>query len=251
MSSRSDRSEAAKQNDAATRTDRAAAATDRDAAVTDRSAAATDRGGAATDRKAAQEDRTAAASDRSAAATDRSAASAELEDLKQELAATNVLLLGLSRELQSDRVETAVRVEGLRAEQHRERRIRMMYVAGGGVATIYAYDQHIEHCSPGARVVKGVDWLLTHPAKPGDTPEGRQAQFEEHYDHASILCDITLPLHTHDGSAWPTGGDMVGLALLAALGLAVAVYHRFRTRKDFARVEAVVASEEGSNSVGA
>jgi len=199
------------------------------------------------DRNDAAADRTSAAADRKQATADRSSAAAEIEALKQELAATNILLVGLGRELQSDRVETAVRVEGLRAEQHRERRVRMMAVVAGGVGTVYAYDQHIEHCSPGARVVNGIDWLLKHPAMPTDTPESREKGFTDHYDHTSTVCDITLPLHTHDGSNWPTGGDMIGMALLGLACLGTAIYHRFRTNKDFARVQEVVQREEAAS----
>lgn len=167
-----------------------------------------------------------------------------IEALQQELAATNVILLALKRELSSSQAETNVRIEGMRAEQARERRVRMMYVGAAGVATVSLYDQHVEHCSPGARVVHGLDYLLSHPAQRGETPEHRQAQFAKQYDHAPTACDVTLPLHTHDGSAWPTSADLVGMTVLAAVVLAVGVYHRWRTRTDYANVSKVLEAEE-------
>lgn len=170
-----------------------------------------------------------------------------IEALQQELAATNVLLVSLSRELQADRVETAVRVEGLRAEQHRERRVRMMAVAAGGFGIIYAHDEHIEHCSPGSRVVNGIDYLITHPPKPGDTPEARQEGFTQQYNDAPWFCDVSFPLHTHDGSSFPSVDNAIGMTLLGLLILGTAVYHRLKTVADFHRVREAAKMEEASS----
>lgn len=167
-----------------------------------------------------------------------------IEALQQELAAVGAVLVGLARELQADRVETAVRVEGLRAEQQRERRVRVMAIAGGGVGTVYAYDQHVEHCSPGARVVHGIDYLLSNPAPSGVDPAVREQQFQHVYDHASIWCDVTLPLHTHDGRPWPTGGDAIGIAALGLAVITTYAYHRFRTIRDYRRVAQAVEQEQ-------
>lgn len=171
-----------------------------------------------------------------------------IEDLKQELAATNVLLIALQRELASDRVETAVRVEGLRAEQARERRVRMMAVTAGVVGVTFAYDQQVEHCSPGSRVTRAVDHLIRHPSKPTDSLQQRSDAFTEHYNSASPWCDVTMPLHTHDGSDWPTPANWGGGALLGVAALATAVYHRIRTRRDFARVAEAARVEENHNA---
>ena len=168
----------------------------------------------------------------------------ELEALRQEMAASNALLSGLGSELKATRIETAVRVEGVRAEQNRARRVRLMYVAGVGGATIYGYDAQVAHCSPGARVVHSIDWLIAHPARPGETPAQRQADFQREYDSAPTWCEVVMPLHTHNGSHYPQPANVAGLTLVALLAAVVAVYHRHRTRKDFAAV-GTAAQKEG------
>ena len=168
----------------------------------------------------------------------------ELERVRQEWAAASAVLIGLGGELKATRIETAVRVEGVKAEQNRARRIRLMYVAGVGSAVIYGYDAQVAHCSPGARVVHAVDWLLAHPPKPTDTPAQRQADFQREYDSAPAWCDVVMPLHTHNGSHYPQPANVIGMTLVALLAVGVGVYHRHRTRKDFAAV-GEAAQKEG------
>lgn len=169
---------------------------------------------------------------------------AVIEALRQELAATNVLLSALGGELSASRVETAVRVEGLRAEQHRERRVRMMGVAAGGLTLLAAHDEHIEHCSPGARATRAIDELIEHPPAAGHTPPERQKLFEEAYNHAPTWCDVTFPAHTHDGGMWPSAENLAGGLLIVTVIAAVWLYHRWRTRQDFARVARAAQAEE-------
>lgn len=177
--------------------------------------------------------------------TTKPAGESPVELLRQELAATNALLLGFSRELSATRVETAVRVEGLRAEQNRERRVRMIAVAGGGFGLFVVTDQDVEHCSPGSRVVRGVDYLIHHPATAGDASEATRANgFTHVYNSSPAWCDVVQPFHTHDGRTWPTTMNTLGMLVVGSVALLVAAYHRWKTHRDFSRVHMVAAIEE-------
>jgi hypothetical protein len=171
-----------------------------------------------------------------------------LEALKQELATTNVILSGFYDELHASRVETAVRVEGLRAEQNRERRVRMIVIAGGGFGLFIVTGQHVEHCSPGARVARAVDYLIHHPIKPGETADARESGFAHVYNSAPGWCDAVQPLSTHNGATWPSGGNAVGTVAVAALALGVAIFHRVKTIRDFGQVRRAAEAEKPSRS---
>lgn len=165
-----------------------------------------------------------------------------LEALKQELAATNVLLSGFYDELHASRVETAVRVEGLRAEQNRERRTRMIAVAGGGFGLFVVTDQHIENCSPGKRVVRGVDYLIHH-SRSNLSETDRANGFTNAYNSAPGWCDVIQPFSTHNGADWPTGGNATGMVIVALAAAAIGIYHRFKTIRDFGRVHDAATME--------
>lgn len=86
--------------------------------------------------------------------------------------------------------------------------------------SLFAQDAHVEHCSPGSRVVTAFDHLLEHPLGPTATQAERQADFERYYDSAPAWCDVTYPQHSHAGEPWPTSWNVVGMAgYLALLGL--------------------------------
>lgn len=172
-----------------------------------------------------------------------------VEALTQEVAASNVLLAATQRELLASRVETAVRVEGLRAEQNRERRTRMMLVAAGGLSLIYLDGQYAAHCSPGARLEDVIKVQEQHPKIP-------QKTLQAMYDHPSseTSCDIAMPFNTHSNDGWPTPSNGIGFALIAVVALGVVMFHRLRTVADFrnvekaARMEDPRASRSGSDS---
>lgn len=88
-------------------------------------------------------------------------------------------------------------------------------------AVVWIHDAHIEQCSPGARVTRALDYLLANPPTPTQTEEQRQEAFERVYNASPTLCEVTFPLHTHDGVQWPHGGNLLGLALYAALWLTI------------------------------
>lgn len=166
-----------------------------------------------------------------------------LEGLRQELAATNVLISGLGHELEANRVETAVRVEGLRAEQKRERRVRFMFVGMAGIGGVYAVDEHIEHCSPGSRITKAI--------QAQDRGVKDQKELKAIYDHppGTFACDVSFPLHSHSASSYPTQGNVLGLVILAVVVLGVSIYHRIASVMDFGRVEQAARLEKREDGV--
>ncbi len=79
-----------------------------------------------------------------------------------------------------------------------------------GVAIIWAHDQHVEHCGPGARVESAA----------------QQRSYER-----PVLCDVSFPLHGHERGEFPTAWSLFGATLYGAAGVGVWTWVR-RTRRD-------------------
>lgn len=86
-------------------------------------------------------------------------------------------------------------------------------------SVIWIHDQHVENCSPGARVTRAVDWLLANPAGPGIDAAERQRGFAEVYNQNDPICEVTFPLHSHDGEPWPHVGNLIGIAIYSTIAL--------------------------------
>jgi hypothetical protein len=161
-----------------------------------------------------------------------------MEGLRQEVATLNYTLVALSRELQASRVETAVRVEGLRAEQNRQRRTRMMVVTVGGLGLFYTTEAHVQGCSPGSRTA------AVFNASERGVKDVKVLKHLYDYPPNQTSCDVTMPFISHSIESWPTNANVVGMAVVAALAVLTALYHRWRTRVDFAQVEKAANVEE-------
>ncbi len=97
------------------------------------------------------------------------------------------------------------------------RRMAAAFLAAYGVLIIWAHDQHVEHCGPGARVERGAE----------QSPVG------------AALCDVSFPFHGHDrGEQRPSSWALLGGGLYAAAGLAVARWVRHPTRDNAGHKEA-------------
>jgi hypothetical protein len=153
-----------------------------------------------------------------------------LDDLRQETAAQNAILLGLSAELKAVRAEAAVNLEGTRAEMNSQRRRRTAAVAVVGIGLVYASEVHTEHCGPGARVEPIVD-ALAHG-------KITQTQFNTYANaRPSAVCDVVFPLHQHyNPDHWPTAGNDLGFIVLGAAALLTWGLLKRADRRDYARV---------------
>lgn len=104
---------------------------------------------------------------------------------------------------------------------------------------IWFHDAHIESCSPGARAVNGIDFLLKNPPPNDQSLTGagiRQKEFERVFNTAGSACDVSFPLHTHNGTHWPSTKNVVGLlgymTLLFGVGGWVFVGYRAKLHQE-------------------
>ncbi len=80
------------------------------------------------------------------------------------------------------------------------------------VLTIWAHDQHVEQCGPGARAEHAVEAQLRGEDR-------REIETVVRGVGTPKLCDVTFPLHDHDDSGWPAAFNVLGV--VAYLGLFV------------------------------
>ncbi len=80
---------------------------------------------------------------------------------------------------------------------------------------IWAHDQHVEECGPGARSEHAIEALLR------GEPRDEVARALEGVD-APKACDVTFPLHDHDDNGWPAAFNALGLLAFLALFIGLA-----------------------------
>ncbi len=104
---------------------------------------------------------------------------------------------------------------------------------------IWGHDEHVELCGPGARAEHAVEALLRGEGRQGIETAARGAD-------APKLCDVTFPLHDHDGNGWPAPFNVLGLLAYLALfvGLAGWLLSAYRQMQADRRKEALAASRE-------
>ncbi len=89
------------------------------------------------------------------------------------------------------------------------------------VTIIFVHDTHVEHCGPGARAEAAIDAIVNAPA--GSSPPGQtleEVQKLTNQQPPRPLCDLTFPLHGHDGTTFPSSWALAG-AMLYVIGAAL------------------------------
>ncbi len=106
---------------------------------------------------------------------------------------------------------------------------------------IWAHDQHVEECGPGARSEHAIEALLR------EEPRDEVVRAVEGAG-APKLCDVTFPLHDHDGNGWPAPFNVLGLLAYLALfvGLAGWLLSGYRQMQADRRKEAAAASRNSA-----
>ncbi len=94
---------------------------------------------------------------------------------------------------------------------------------------IFVHDIHVENCGPGARAEASIDAVINAPPnrEPGRTLEEVQKLINQQPPRP--LCDLTFPLHGHDGERFPSPGALAG-GMLYLIG-AVVLYLWARPRR--------------------
>ncbi len=82
------------------------------------------------------------------------------------------------------------------------------------VLVIWGHDEHVEKCGPGARSEHAIEALLRDEPRQGVEAVAKGAGQPK-------FCDVTFPLHDHDGNGWPAAFNVLGL--LAYLGMFTAL----------------------------
>jgi hypothetical protein len=124
----------------------------------------------------------------------------ELEDRNVALERVGQLVERNSDELAGVREALSSRPTGAQIEYRRRRAVAGLILYG--LAVIFLHDQHIEQCSPGARIQQAV-----HPEQVGGP---------------SPVCDVVFPLHPHQDR--PAGWQLLGLGLHAVGGAALVIW---------------------------
>lgn len=113
-------------------------------------------------------------------------------------------------------------IEGEARRLARERRRGVAALAVFAVALMWMGDEHVEHCGPGTRAETAVRALVE--SDPGD-PNVRDNIIDAvNGDGTPKFCDMSFPLHDHDGNGWPHKFNLIGMSLWGA-GIAGAVYY--------------------------
>lgn len=125
-----------------------------------------------------------------------------------------------------------------------QRRRSVVVVAVFAVTLIWGHDEHVEHCSPGARASLAIQVFLDTdytPITPREVPSAERksagVKLQEDIrraldgDARSTFCDVSFPLHDHDGNGWPHKHNLLGMVVWgSAAGLAY-LWARPRTEK--------------------
>ncbi len=144
-----------------------------------------------------------------------------------------------TRELQRTQVLLDRRPPG--SELDFKRRRLLVSLLAAILLTIWAHDQHVEECGPGARAEHAIEALLR------GEPRDEVVRAVEGVG-APKLCDVTFPLHDHDDNGWPAAFNVLGvLAFLALfLGLAGWLLSGYRQMQADRRKEAAAASRDSA-----
>lgn len=107
-----------------------------------------------------------------------------------------------------------------RTEQTVRRRISLLLIALGVYLAFQLNDFNSSICSAGAKARKGIDYVAH--AQPKDF-NGAHLQ---HLLNAPVpkTCDITFPVHAHNGEHWPTVDNLIGWALCLLVILILLVW---------------------------
>lgn len=145
------------------------------------------------------------------------------DEMAQHLAALAAIVEATARNVQtlSDEIsklrEAVVPRNVLRAEAQEVAYLRRRAVAGTllfAVALIWTHDEHIERCSPGARAETAVQVLVE--ADPRDESVRDDIIAAVNGREKSKSCDVTFPLHDHDGNGWPKPYNLIGFGIWGA-----------------------------------
>lgn len=123
-------------------------------------------------------------------------------------------------ELRFLRYEIATRPT--RIEQTVRRRISLLLVAFGVYLAFQLNDLNSSICSAGAKARRGVDYVAH--TKPKDFSNVHL----QHLLNARVprSCDITFPVHAHNGDHWPTPDNLLGWGLFLALMFLLLLWSR-------------------------
>lgn len=123
-------------------------------------------------------------------------------------------------ELRFLRYEIATRPT--RVEQTVRRRISLLLVAFGVYLAFQLNDLNSSICSAGAKARRGVDYVAH--TKPQDFSNVHL----QHLLNARVprSCDITFPVHAHNGDHWPTPDNLLGWGLFLALMFLLLLWSR-------------------------
>ncbi len=140
-----------------------------------------------------------------------------------------------TRELQRTQVLLDRRPPG--SELDFKRRRLLVGLLSAILLTIWAHDEHVEKCGPGARAERAIEVLLRGEDRLGIETAARGVG-------APKTCDVTFPLHDHDGNGWPAPFNVLGLLAYLSLFLALGgwVVSGYRQMQVDRRKEAAAAS---------
>lgn len=169
---------------------------------------------------------------------------ADLKRVLEAFEARTVIVETLAEEVTSLVTEvrglrTALAHRPARGEVERKRRMTALLVALWSLILIFAHDNHVERCSPGARASFVVDAFLAGEDNFDRLREVGRA-------NSPFLCDVAFPLHSH--SSLPVesaAASVLGLTMYAGLfggGLYWATHPGGRTRREEAEERAEVAA---------
>lgn len=114
-----------------------------------------------------------------------------------------------------ERIIAALRERPTRQEVARKRRSSFMLVLTLSFLVIFAHDEHIEHCGPGAESKAAVNYILDLPP---DQPVDRYELQRAASDATSDFCGVSFPLHSHDDElTWPNSNNLKGFLLYIIL----------------------------------
>ncbi len=160
----------------------------------------------------------------------------ERNELLSQIAATIEVN---TRELQRTQVLLDRRPPG--SELDFKRRRLLVGLLAVVAMVIWAHDQHVEQCGPGARSQHAVEAQLR------GEPRDEVVRSVEGVG-APKLCDVTFPLHDHDGNGWPAAFNVLGLLayLTLFLGLAGWLLSGYRQMQADRHKEAAAASRNSA-----
>lgn len=142
-----------------------------------------------------------------------------LQEAVQAAVSRNAALTGLQESTQELTGEVgglrrALRRRPTRLEEEHRRRLVVLFALVWALVAIGVHDEHVERCSPGAR-------LEPLAALVADGRFAAEELREAAREPVSPVCDVAFPWHSHTfGDVWPTPANGVGVALwLTGVGL--------------------------------